>query len=168
VSTAEPISPLGQTADEVASENYARSERYRAQHDHLAPYRVVARAVILARGAHGLTQRELGRAIGTTDTAISRIESGRHAVNVETLAKLGKVLDLSFMVGSAAIADAVGADPRCVVVPEIAIEPAAPPTGRSVQSATAARPASRPPYSPAPTYAFGDTVGSAPDTLKAR
>lgn len=124
VHTPEPISPLGQTSTDVAAENYERSERYRAHHDRLAPYRVIARAVILARGAHGLTQKELGARIGTTDTAISRIESGRNPVTLDTLAKLGKALDLTFMVGSEKAARASQADEHCIVVPEIAIEAA--------------------------------------------
>lgn len=143
VYTPEAISPLGQTSQEVAAENYERSERYRAQHDRLAPYRVIARAVILARSAQGITQKELGARLGTTDTAVSRIESGRHPVTLDTLAKLGKALDLTFMVGSTDAAK--GADERCVVVPEVAIDQtvaAARPGPTPIR--TAARTATRP------------------------
>lgn len=144
------ISPIGSTAEGAAQRRYARSAAYREQHDRLAPYRVIADAVILARGAHNLTQRDLGDAIGTTDTAISRIESGRHPVTLKTLAKLGKALDLAFVVGSAK-----GKLPDgCIVVPDIAIEQ------------EPARRAPTPSYARGmtPTYAFGDSVGARPQS----
>lgn len=149
------ISPLGSTAEEAANRRYERNADYREQHDRLAPYRAIADAVILARGAHKMTQRELGEIIGTTDTAISRIESGRRPVTLETLSKLGKALGLTFMVGSAETAAKVGMQKGCVLVPESAIE-------------APARPAPTPaPYVPPtyghgamPSYAFGDSVGT--------
>jgi ribosome-binding protein aMBF1 (putative translation factor) len=112
-----PISPIGQTSQEAASKRYNRDERYRAAHDRLAPYRVIARAVILARVARRLTQRDLARMLGTTDSAISRIESGERAISLETLRKLGAALDIVFMVGSTDAASAA-LDPRAVVVPQ--------------------------------------------------
>ncbi len=117
-----PISPIGQISQEAASERDSRDERYRAAHDRLAPYRVIARAVILARVAQHLTQRDLARMLGTTDSAISRIESGERAISLETLRKLGVALDIVFMVGSTDAASAAARDPRAVVVPEAPIE----------------------------------------------
>ena len=122
----EPISPIGQTGQDTADQRYQRDERYRVAHDRLAPYRVIARAVILARVAKHLTQRDLAGMLGTTDTAISRIESGERAISLETLRKLGAALDIVFLVGSTggvSAAAEVAADPRCVVVPEAPIEP---------------------------------------------
>jgi ribosome-binding protein aMBF1 (putative translation factor) len=118
----EAISPVGQTSDEAAAERYDHDAAYRAAHDRLAPYRVIARAVILARVAKHLTQRDLARMLGTTDSAISRIESGERAISLETLRKLGVALDIVFLVGSTDAAAAVAADPRAVVVPEALIE----------------------------------------------
>lgn len=125
VSTTEetPISPIGQTSQEAADRRYQRDERYRAAHDRLAPYRVIARAVILARVARHLTQRDLAGMLGTTDTAISRIESGERAISLETLRKLGAALDIVFLVGSTGAVAVAAADPRTVVVPEAPIEP---------------------------------------------
>ncbi len=128
MSTKDQISPLGTTAQDAAAGRYARSERYRAQHDRLAPYRVIAKAVILARADNGWTQKHLADAIGTTDTAISRIESGRHPISLETLTKLGSALDIAFVVGSASATKHLIGDKGCVVIPEAAIErPAARP-----------------------------------------
>ena len=117
-----PISPIGQASQEAASERYESDENYRAAHDRLAPYRAIAHAVILARVARHLTQRDLAGMLGTTDSAISRIESGERAISLETLRKLGVALDLVFIVGSTDAATAVAADPRAVVVPEAPIE----------------------------------------------
>jgi ribosome-binding protein aMBF1 (putative translation factor) len=120
--TQQPISPIGQTSDEAASERYGHDAAYRAAHGRLAPYRVIARAVILNRVAKHLTQRHLAGMLGTTDSAISRIESGERAISLETLRKLGVALDIVFLVGSTAAATALAADPRAVVVPEAGTE----------------------------------------------
>ena len=114
----EPISPIGQASQDAAAERYGRDDRYRAAHDRLAPYRVIARAVILARVARHLTQRDLAGLIGTTDSAISRIESGQRAISLETLRRLGVALDIAFLVGSTDAANAAALDLRAVVVPE--------------------------------------------------
>ena len=120
--TRNPISPVGQTSDEAASDRYDHDAAYRAQHDRLAPYRVIARAVILARAGKHLTQRDLAGMLGTTDSAISRIESGERAISLETLRKLGAALEIVFLVGSTEAAIVVAADSRAVVVPEAPIE----------------------------------------------
>jgi len=117
VTTRGNISPLGEGASEGAARRRARSGKYRAQHDELAPYRVIARAVILGRADKGITQEELGSAIGTTGSAISRIESGKRSVTLDTLGKLGAALEITFVVGSPS-----AANDDCVVVPRRAIE----------------------------------------------
>ena len=124
VSSAEqkPISPIGQSSQEAAAERYRTDADYRAAHDRLAPYRVIAQAVILARVGGHLTQRDLAGMLGTTDSAISRVESGERAISLETLRKLGVALDIVFLVGSTDAATAVAADSRTVVVPEVPVE----------------------------------------------
>jgi transcriptional regulator with XRE-family HTH domain len=74
--------------------------------------------------------------MATSFTAISRIESGRHPITLETLSKLGTALDISFVVG----APVEGAE--CVVVPPAAIERATvrPAKKRIAASAPVARP----------------------------
>ncbi|MCJ7711342.1 MAG: helix-turn-helix domain-containing protein [Chloroflexi bacterium] len=137
--TANDINPLGQSVIEGATRRAARSREYREHAARLAPYRVIARAVILARTDMGFTQDQLGSALGTTGSAISRIESGTRPVTLDTLARLGAALDITFVVGSPRAAG-VG----CVVVPQDAIEvsakPALNPTTRR-QGAGARRPA---------------------------
>ena len=124
------VSPIGESASEAAARRSAHSKEYREHAAKLAPYRVIARAVILGRTDKGITQDQLGAALGTTGSAISRIESGTRPVTFDTLGKLGAALDIRFVVGSPRAAG-VG----CVVVPQDAIEvagtrlPRVPPPG---------------------------------------
>lgn len=62
---------------------------FRAEYERLAPYEELARIVIMRRAALGLTQTELAARMATTASAVSRIESGQHATNAQTLKKLG-------------------------------------------------------------------------------
>ena len=134
MTTTKAISPLGESASEGAARRAARRKEYREHAAMLAPSRVIARAVILARTNMGITQEQLGAALGTTGSAISRIESGSRPVTLDTLGKLGAALDITFVVGSPRAAG-VG----CVVVPQDAIEVSAepvpdPPLGGGAQT----------------------------------
>lgn len=91
--------PIGSTSEQASARRYRRSDVYREQHDRLAPYRAIARAVILARSERGWTQGQLADRLGTTNTVVSRIESGRHGLSLETLYRLARVLDVTFTVG---------------------------------------------------------------------
>jgi DNA-binding XRE family transcriptional regulator len=81
-------SPVGTTGQEASTRRAARSDEYRAEQDRLAPYREVARQVILLRTRHRISQEELARRVGTSKSAIVRLESGRHRPNVETLRRV--------------------------------------------------------------------------------
>jgi len=72
---------------------------YRAEHERLAPYEAVARVVIMRRLELGLTQQELAVRMGTSHSAISRIESGRHRTSLATLQRLAAALEFRFVVG---------------------------------------------------------------------
>jgi len=71
----------------------------RAEHERLAPFEALARLVIMRRAALGLSQRQLAARMGTTTSAISRIESGRHATNARTLMRLAQALDARAILG---------------------------------------------------------------------
>ena len=126
MTTEHDISPLGESASEGAARRSARNKEYREHTARLAPYRVIARAVILGRTDKGITQEQLGAALGTTGSAISRIESGSRPVTLDTLGKLGAALGITFAVGSPHAAGA-----GCVVVPQDAIEVPSKPAHRS-------------------------------------
>lgn len=94
-----PISPVGTAATEAAAGRAARSPEYRAERQRLREFEDIARLVIRFRSRHGLTQQELARLVGTSHSAISRIESGQHKTSVETLRRIAKALDARLVVG---------------------------------------------------------------------
>jgi transcriptional regulator with XRE-family HTH domain len=55
--------------------------------------------VIKHRMALGLSQAQLAERMGTSHSAISRIESGQHRTSVATLQRLAEALELRFVVG---------------------------------------------------------------------
>ncbi len=50
----------------------------------------VARLLIGYRQRHGLTQAQLAAALGMKESALSRLESGEHVPNFETLARVAE------------------------------------------------------------------------------
>jgi ribosome-binding protein aMBF1 (putative translation factor) len=62
----------------------------RAIYDELAPEYEIARAVIKARIAAGLTQDQLAQLMGTTQPVIARLESGRARPSMSTLLRVAK------------------------------------------------------------------------------
>lgn len=53
----------------------------------------IARAIAFARTNAGVTQIELAKRMGTTQTAIARLESGRVAPNTSTLQRFAKAIE---------------------------------------------------------------------------
>ena len=68
----------------------------------------IARAVVQARTAHAWSQRRLAEILGTSNTAVSRIESGRHGISLATLQRLADVLGIRFTI-----------EPRRLQLPDI-------------------------------------------------
>ena len=64
--------------------------------DGLRPREAFRRALVAARLAAGLTQAELAARVGTTQSAVARLESGTITPTVETLCRLADVLGLRF------------------------------------------------------------------------
>ncbi len=89
------VSPVGDT---IAATRRTSAD-YIAEKQRLAPYEAVARLVIGFRIKHDLTQEELGTRVGTTGSAISRLESGQHAPNLETLKRIAEVAGERLVVG---------------------------------------------------------------------
>src|SRR3954470_10028754 len=94
-----PTSPIGTPATEAATRRQRQNPAYRAAHERLAPYEGIARMVITRRAELGLTQQQLAERMGSSHSAISRIESGQHRPSVATLERLARALDLRFLVG---------------------------------------------------------------------
>lgn len=92
-------SPVGSTAEEAASRRAARSPEYRAQQAEREGLREIAWLLIKYRMDKGLSQERLAELVGTSHSQISRIESGRHRTNLETLARIAHALDLRMVLG---------------------------------------------------------------------
>jgi transcriptional regulator with XRE-family HTH domain len=58
----------------------------------------IAGAVARARISRGWTQRRLAEVLGTSNTAVSRIESGSHGMSLTTLQRLADVLGIRFTI----------------------------------------------------------------------
>jgi len=97
-------SPVGSAVSGHIEESLKDPE-FKAEYERLAPYEELARIVIMRRAALGLTQAELAARMGTTASAISRIESGQHATSPQTVKKLADAFGaravLGFEFGSA-------------------------------------------------------------------
>jgi len=93
-------SPIGSTAVESSIRRSRNSAAYRAELARLQPFEEIAREVIRLRMDAGLTQEEFANELGTTKSAISRLESGHHAPSVKTLGNIAttfhKTLSISF------------------------------------------------------------------------
>jgi DNA-binding XRE family transcriptional regulator len=99
IATAE--SPAGRTVAEAAGERAARSGDYRAAREEYARLREtnpVAAHLRERRVELGLTQQEVARAAGTSQTARSRLESGTHTSNLATLQRIAAVLGEELLV----------------------------------------------------------------------
>lgn len=92
------ISPLGQD-HRAARRRRMQDPEYAQAARELAPYEVLARMVIRHRMDRNLTQAELAAHIGSSESAISRLESGQHRPNVETLQKLARAFDRQLVIG---------------------------------------------------------------------
>jgi len=79
---------------------WMKDEEYRKAHAELAPEFALARAVIDARVAAGLTQEQLAQRMDTTQSVIARLEGGKTRPSTQTLERLaaatGTHLKISF------------------------------------------------------------------------
>jgi DNA-binding XRE family transcriptional regulator len=70
------------------------------QFDEIAPEYALLDEFLKARAAQGLTQAELAKRIGTTQSAVARLENGRgkHSPSLATLAKYAQALGCQLQV----------------------------------------------------------------------
>lgn len=92
-------SPVGNTTQEAQRRRARLSAAYRAEKQRLAQFEELARLVIKHRAALGISQKELADRVGTSHSAISRLESGRHKTSVETLQRVAEALGVRFVLG---------------------------------------------------------------------
>lgn len=92
-------SPVGTNVANARRQRAARSAAYRAEQRRLDQFEELARLVIKHRAELGISQKELAKRVGTSHSAISRIESGRHQTSVATLQRIAAGLDVRLVVG---------------------------------------------------------------------
>ncbi len=81
---------------EYVAEREAREPAFREARQALRPHYEFRRALIAARLRSGLSQAQLAERLGTTQSAIARLETGQSTPKIETLCKLARVLDIRF------------------------------------------------------------------------
>jgi ribosome-binding protein aMBF1 (putative translation factor) len=93
------VNAVGTPVSDARRRRARRSAEYRAAQERLTPYEAIARFVIQRRAELGLTQEQLAERMGTSHSAISRIESGQHQTSVATLQRLAEALEVRFVMG---------------------------------------------------------------------
>ena len=84
--------------DDYIAEIEAQSPAFREARERLRPQFEFRKAVIGARLAAGLTQRQLAERMGTSQAAIARLESGTRLPTIETLYRLAQILGIDFTI----------------------------------------------------------------------
>ena len=78
--------------DDYREELHRRDPSTREEYERLEPrFRALAE-LLRARLRSGMTQAELAVAMGTTRSVVSRLESGKHAPSIDTLAAAARAL----------------------------------------------------------------------------
>lgn len=96
---AKEVSPLGDPATKASRRRLQSNPDYAAEAARLAPYEAVARLVIKYRLENNLTQKELADKIGTSHSAISRLESGQAVITFKTMKRIAEALGGRLVVG---------------------------------------------------------------------
>ena len=91
--------PIGSTTQQARRRRARADAAYRTERQRLAQFEALARLVIMHRAAAGISQKELARRVGTSHSAISRLESGRHRTSVATLQRVAEALGVRLVIG---------------------------------------------------------------------
>ena len=75
---------------EEAAKEWFKDPKFVAEYDALEEEFALAAALIRARSAADMTQEDVAQAMGTTQTAIARLESGRQMPSTRTLQRFAK------------------------------------------------------------------------------
>ena len=86
------------TFDEYVAEREARDPAFRKACEQLRPMYEFREAIVMARINAGLSQRQLAERMGTTQSAIARLESATHLPGLDTLRRLAEALGVDFVI----------------------------------------------------------------------
>lgn len=81
---------------DYVADREAHDAAFRAARDSMRPQHEFRRALVATRLASGLTQAELADQLGTTQSAVARLEQGLSLPRVDTLCRLASVLGVDF------------------------------------------------------------------------
>jgi transcriptional regulator with XRE-family HTH domain len=79
-------------------DKWMEDEAYRAAYEALEPEFALAKELIAARGRAGLTQADVAARMGTTQSVVARIESGRNPPNLKTLEKYARAVGMQLSI----------------------------------------------------------------------
>jgi DNA-binding XRE family transcriptional regulator len=86
------------TAFSVLKERALKNPKIKAEYDRLGPVYEVVGAMVEARHDEGLTQKEVADRMGTTQSAIARLENARQMPSLEFVtryaAAIGRKIDI--------------------------------------------------------------------------
>ena len=91
------IDPIGSDATDLREFEANRS--FVEEAARLAPLEDLARVFITYRIENEMTQEQLAAAMGTSASAISRLESGQHQPNLDTLRRFANLSGRNLLVG---------------------------------------------------------------------
>ncbi|MBS0271213.1 MAG: helix-turn-helix transcriptional regulator [Proteobacteria bacterium] len=75
---------------EKMTEEWKKNSEYKQEYERLKPEFEVARELIHARSRAHLTQAEVAKRMGTTQSVVARLESGANSASLKTLEKYAK------------------------------------------------------------------------------
>lgn len=78
---------------EIVLKKYLKNPSFKAEYDKLQPEFAVMQAIIDTRKKKAYSQKQLAKKLGTTQSAISRLEKGNISPTVGFLQKLADALD---------------------------------------------------------------------------
>jgi ribosome-binding protein aMBF1 (putative translation factor) len=97
--TEEWISPIGQSIMESIEEDELRDPEYKAVREQNRHLREFAKLVLIRRTELGLNRQALAERMGTSQSVITRLESGRHSFSIATLQRVARALDVKLVFG---------------------------------------------------------------------
>lgn len=78
--------------EDMKRDMFARRPGVKAEYDALAPKYALITAMLDARNKRGMTQAEIARRAGTTQSAIARFESGRTNPTLDFASRLSRAV----------------------------------------------------------------------------
>ena len=93
------VDPVGRLLSDDRRLRSEKSAEFFSEIERLRPFEDVARQVLRLRMAHQLSQEALAQRVGTTKSAISRLESGQHAPNLGSLQRIAAAFGGQLVIG---------------------------------------------------------------------